>query len=112
MRPKLRTVQVAPVLPPALEPLRRLATNIYWDWVPDIVRLFARIDAEAWERSGENPVALLGAVGQERLRELSADVGFLSHLGRAEELLLPHRPQERHRVFSGSLPRLGVDTGE
>ena len=87
MKPKLRTVQVAPVLPAALEPLRKLAYNIHWDWVPDIAGLFQRVDPELWERSGENPTFLLGQVGQTRLEELSVDLGFLSQLGRAEELL-------------------------
>ena len=87
MKPKLRTVKVSPVLPAALEPLRSLAYNIYWDWVPDIAQLFQRIDPELWERSAENPAYMLGQVSQARLKELSADLGFLSHLGRAKENL-------------------------
>lgn len=87
MKPKLRTVQVSPVLAPPLEPLRALAYNLYWDWVPDIAQLFERIDPELWERSGENPVSMLGQVGQKRLEELSGDLGFLSHLGRATDAL-------------------------
>lgn len=87
MKPKLRTVQVSPVLPPSLEPLRKLAYNLYWDWVPDIAQLFQRIDGELWERTGNNPAALLGQVGQGRLEELASDLGFLAHLGRAAETL-------------------------
>lgn len=87
MKPKLRTVQVSPVLPSALESLRTLAYNLQWDWLPDTAQLFRRIDPELWERTGENPAALLGQVSQSRLQDLAADVGFLSHLGRARESL-------------------------
>ncbi len=87
MKPKLRTVQVSPVLPPALEPLRDLAYNLHWDWVPEIAQVFQRLDPELWARTGENPAAMLGMVRQPRLDELSADLGFLSQLGRAKDLL-------------------------
>lgn len=87
MKPKLRTVQVSPVLPAPLEALRELAVNLRWDWTPEVAQLFQRIDPELWARTGENPVALLGQVDQPRLEALAADLGFLSQLGRAEEEL-------------------------
>lgn len=87
MKPKLRTVKVSPVLPPSLEPLRTLAHNLCWDWIPDTVQLFQRIDPDLWEQSGANPAYMLGQVRQARLEELSADLGFLSHLGRVKENL-------------------------
>lgn len=87
MKPKLRTVQVTPVLPKPLEKLEKLAYNIYWDWSPEIVELFRRIDADLWERTAQNPVALLGQVDQKRLEHLAGDLGFLAHLGRASEAL-------------------------
>jgi starch phosphorylase len=65
--------------------LERLAYNILWDWTPDIRALFRRIDPELWDEVGYNPVMLLGRVEQQRLAELASDVGFLSHLGRANE---------------------------
>jgi starch phosphorylase len=95
MKPKLRTVQVTPVLPEALEALEELAYNLCWDWMPEIASLFHRVDPDLWERSGRNPVALLGQVDQRRLEALSSDIGFLAHLGRARELLARYKVEPR-----------------
>jgi starch phosphorylase len=102
MKPKLRTVQVKPVLPEALRPLERLARNIHWDWTPDISELFRRIDGELWERTSHNPIALLGQVDQARLEALAADRGFLAHLARAGELL--DRYLDEPRWFQAAHP--------
>jgi starch phosphorylase len=95
MKPKLRTVLVSPVLPEKLAPLRELAYNMAWDWMPETASLFRRIDAKLWETTGQNPVALLGQVDQRRLMELSGDLGFLAHLGRAKEMLERYRAEPR-----------------
>ena len=95
MKPKLRTVQVTPVLPEPLKPLKALAYNLYWDWTPEIASLFARVDPELWERSGQNPIVVLGQVDQHRLEALSSDIGFLSHLGRAKEMLARYQVEPR-----------------
>ncbi|HJL43504.1 MAG TPA: alpha-glucan family phosphorylase [Myxococcales bacterium LLY-WYZ-16_1] len=86
MTRSFRFVQVKPSLPGPLEGLETLAYNLLWDWEPEIRSLFVRIDPELWERVSGNPVALLGSVDQKRLEQLSSDVGFLSHLGRARDL--------------------------
>src|SRR5688572_2837573 len=95
MKPKLRTVMVTPVLPQPLAPLRELAYNLYWDWMPEIAALFRRIDPQLWASTGENPIALLGQVDQRRLDHLAADIGFLAHLGRASEALQRYRAEPR-----------------
>src|SRR5690606_31427811 len=69
-------------LPPALAPLRRLSRNLYWTWNADAAELFERIDREAWEQTGHNPVQVLNVVPASRLEELANDEGFLQHLGR------------------------------
>jgi starch phosphorylase len=45
-------------LPPQLEGLSRLATNLYWSWHPPLRALFSRIDRAAWTRH-RNPVPVL-----------------------------------------------------
>lgn len=95
MKPKLRTVQVTPVLPEPLKPLEELAYNLYWDWMPEIASLFNRVDPDLWERTGRNPIALLGQVDQRRLETLASDIGFLAHLGRAKELLARYKVEPR-----------------
>ncbi|MBF2097348.1 MAG: alpha-glucan family phosphorylase [Gloeomargaritaceae cyanobacterium C42_A2020_066] len=86
MRP-IQSFRVVPSLPDNLEPLRRLAFNLYWDWAPDLRELFRRLDRDLWETCHHNPVALLGSVSQERLQEAAEDEGFLSHLERSVKSL-------------------------
>lgn len=75
--------QVKPVLPSVLEPLRRLAYNIYWDWNVSGKSLFMRLDPELWHSTNHNPVAMLGRISQSRFETLAADSGFIAHMERA-----------------------------
>ena len=73
---------VQPKLPPPLAPLQELARNLWVSWSHDAVNLFIRLDYDAWLRSGQNPVRVLGMVSQERLQALSQDDSYLSALQR------------------------------
>ncbi len=73
---------VIPSLPEELEPLREISFNIFWSWNQDSIKLFRRIDREIWEDTNHNPIKLLGRVSQQRLKELSEDYGFVSHMNR------------------------------
>ncbi len=73
---------VIPSLPEKLEPLREIAYNLYWSWNQDAQELFWRLDKDLWESTNHNPVMMLGIVSQEKLLEVSADDGFLSHMNR------------------------------
>ena len=77
-----RSILVEPVLPAPLEPLRRLAGNLAWSWHTDAVALFERIDREAWETTGHNPVRQMQIVPAETWERLAEDAGFLAHLDR------------------------------
>jgi len=81
----IRTFSVAPLLPNPLKRLRELAYNIWWAWHPDAIELFRRLDAELWEQVNHNPVAMLGEVDQDKLRQASEDDGFLAHFHRVLE---------------------------
>ncbi|MFW6358563.1 MAG: alpha-glucan family phosphorylase [Chroococcales cyanobacterium] len=100
MKP-IRTFNVSPSLPEKLEPLRKLAYNLYWDWDYEIKDLFRRLDRDLWESSRQNPVLMLGTISQERLAEAAEDEGFLAHMERAVGRLtdyLENRPWYRkHR---------------
>jgi glycogen phosphorylase len=95
MKPKLRTVLVTPVLPEPLGPLKELAYNVAWDWMPEIASLFRRIDPRLWESTGHNPVAMLGQIDQRRLTDLASDIGFIAHLGRAKDMLDRYRAEPK-----------------
>lgn len=75
--------QVSPSIPDKLEPLRKLAYNLHWDWNSDTKDLFTRLDRDLWESSKHNPVLMLGSISQQRLQEVAEDEGFLAQMNRA-----------------------------
>ena len=83
MRP-LQTFHVRPSLPPRLLALEGLAYNLRWSWDHDTINLFRRLDRDLWEKSGHNPVLLLGTLSQERLHEVAQDESFLAHMDRID----------------------------
>ncbi|MBH8573339.1 alpha-glucan family phosphorylase [Nostocaceae cyanobacterium CENA369] len=90
----IRTFNVSPSLPPRLEPLRRLAYNLHWDWNVETKDLFRRLDPDLWESSHHNPVLMLGTISQGRLLEVVEDEGFLAQMDRADRQLADYL-QER-----------------
>ncbi|WP_017661451.1 alpha-glucan family phosphorylase [Baaleninema simplex] len=91
---------VSPSLPDTLEPLRKLAYNLHWDWNTDTKDLFQRLDRDLWESSRHNPVLMLGTISQQRLQEVAEDEGFIAHMNRAALQLddyLTNRPWYRQQ---------------
>lgn len=80
-----RTLLVEPAIPPELESVRRLSQNLFWTWNTDAAALFERIDRDAWQDSGHNPVRLLQRVRPEQWQRLVQDDGFRRHLERVVE---------------------------
>jgi starch phosphorylase len=83
----IRTFTVLPLLPERLEPLHKLAYNMWWCWNHDAVSLFRRVDDDLFDRVENSPVKLLGAVDQARWHQLVEDDGFLAHMDRVYESL-------------------------
>src|SRR3954452_1038151 len=83
----IRTFTVLPHLPRRLQPLHKLAYNLWWCWNPDAIALFRRIDPDLFESLDNSPVRLLGATPQDRWAELAKDDGFLAHLDRVVDAL-------------------------
>ncbi len=83
----IRTFNVSPSLPERLEPLRKLAYNLHWDWNVETKDLFRRLDPNLWESSRHNPVLMLGTISQVRLTEVVEDEGFLAQMDRAARQL-------------------------
>ena len=79
MKP-IRQLSVIPNLPENLEPLRELALNLWWTWNSDAISLFHHLDAELWEETYHNPVAMLGKISQEQLQAIAKNEVFLAHL--------------------------------
>jgi len=76
----IRRFTVRTLLPAELRDLDELAHNLRWSWHAPTRDLFAGIDPEAWASVHGDPVALLGALGPERLAELAADGAFVERV--------------------------------
>ncbi|HZL37492.1 MAG TPA: alpha-glucan family phosphorylase [Tepidisphaeraceae bacterium] len=88
--PTIRAFQVFPDLPAELEPLLKLARNLWWVWNPDAVELFRRLDRKLWEDVYHNPVKMLGTIAQAKLSAAAKDEGFLAHLRRVFAVFSDH----------------------
>jgi starch phosphorylase len=67
-----------PLLPPRLEGLAALATNLAWSWNREARALFRAIDEPLWRLTRHNPIAMLRLVSTERLERLADDPLFLA----------------------------------
>jgi starch phosphorylase len=83
----IRTFTILPHLPERLQPLQRLAYNMWWSWSHEAVSLFRRIDDDRFDAQENSPVKLLGALDQARIDQLLQDDGFLAHMDRVDEAL-------------------------
>jgi starch phosphorylase len=95
----LRTFTVRVPLPEPLSPLRSLATNLRWSWDDRTKELFRWVDAEAFDETGGDPVAVLDRTTPARLAALAADPTFLTFLGEVHDEL--RRDLEGARWFQG-----------
>lgn len=76
---------VNPQIPKQLKPLEEIAHNLWLSWNDDALNLFTRLDFDAWTRSRQNPVRMLGMVPQERYEKLATDDSYLSALSHVKE---------------------------
>ena len=73
---------VVPRLPERLRVLEEMAKNLWFCWNLEAIDLFRSVDQNLWEETGHNPVAMLGRLRVERLKELLEDEGFLLEMDR------------------------------
>jgi starch phosphorylase len=74
----IRRFTVQPVLPESLGALDELAANLRWSWHLPTRELFEQLSPVAWEATGHDPIALLGALDAERIAELAGDEAFVA----------------------------------
>ena len=104
MKP-IQTFIAVPRLPEPLVKLSDLARNLRWAWHHETVELFRRLDTTLWETTGNNPVLMLGTIGQEKLEAASRDDGFLAHLARVTQDLDAYMRAEStwfRRMYGGA----------
>lgn len=78
--PNIQTITITPNLPPTLAPLLEIAKNLWWTWNIDAIYLFQDMDRELWNRTGHNPIAMLGMIEQAKIEELARDDFFLTRM--------------------------------
>ncbi len=98
----IRRFTVRPVLPDALASLGVLAGNLRWSWHPPTQDVFEAVDPEIWQKSGHDPVRLLGAVSASRLEELARDGAFLERLEAARADLEAYLIEDQWYQRSGA----------
>ena len=81
----LRTFTVRPRLPEAIAALQHLALNLRWSWDEPTQDLFRWVDADAWEATTHDPVAVLNTASKARLEQLANDAPFLSFLREVDD---------------------------
>ena len=92
---KVFSYKIRPALPERLSRMEELAHNLWWCWDHDAIALFRRLDQTLWEKTGHNPVQILGEVDQERLAAASREEGFLAHLDHVLERFVGSRQWEQ-----------------
>jgi glycogen phosphorylase len=71
-------IEVCSVIPPALNRLNELASNLFFSWNRPTRALFEDMDTELWEQVNGNPRLMLRCVEQEHLDRLAVDADYLA----------------------------------
>ena len=50
----VRQLNVIPAVPPALQALTEVATNLHWTWDRETLALFERLDPVVWRHTGRD----------------------------------------------------------
>src|SRR5437588_8051811 len=79
----LKEFLVRPALPAAIGRLNELAYNLVWSWDHSLRTVFQRLDPGLWKTCNQNPVLLLGRIGQAALERAASDPRYLSLYRRA-----------------------------
>jgi starch phosphorylase len=114
--PKVHGFNVVPRLPERLAPLREIALNLRWTWDHDAIDLFRRIERDAWDATGHNPVRLIADVRTEVLEACAKDESFLVHMDRVAESLREHLAhkgwwQQHYGPDSGRIAYFALEFG-
>ena len=92
------------VLPPRLEGLAAIATNLSWSWNREARELLRSIDPPLWREVRHNPIMLLREVAPSRLEHLAHDPYFLKQYDRVMEWMAGDRHHDR-TWFARRYPR-------
>ena len=77
---KLHTFTALPTTPEKLEPLLKLASNLWFSWNWDARQLFYKMSAKYWEASNKNPLRMLCELPQDILEEFAEDEDYVNEV--------------------------------
>ena len=93
--PKTRfTLEVQPAIPPRLNRLTELASDLLYSWDRQVRGLFYRLDPELWNTCRHNPKVFLRRVSQDKLEDAAEDRIFMEDYNRVLSVYDTYR-QER-----------------
>ncbi len=75
-----KKIYVKQNIPEKLDPLQKLAKNLWWCWNYDAIDLFEMIDYELWIHAGRNPVAMIQMLSASKIKELEQNEEFFTRL--------------------------------
>ncbi|MBN1525477.1 MAG: alpha-glucan family phosphorylase [Spirochaetales bacterium] len=76
-RPRFRKFSVKTSIPKVLSRLRDISYNLWWSWNTESQELFSLLNALLYEKTGNNPVALIETLNPARLEEFSKNDNYL-----------------------------------
>ncbi len=82
MKTKLFEIEFQPTIPPALNGLRELASDLYYSWNVEARMLFNRLDESLWEKCNHNPKLFLRRIAQEKLNDAIHDSNYMEKYAR------------------------------
>ena len=83
----VRQFNVIPAVPPVLQALTEIATNLRWTWDRDTQQLFQQLDPPLWARTGRDPLRLLAEISEQRWDVLAHDPSIIEAVGAAHTRL-------------------------
>lgn len=97
------TLEVQPVLPPALTRIEELANDLLYSWDRGVRNLFYRLDRKLWLACGHNPKVFLRRVAQKRLQEAAEDRIYMEDYNRVISTYDTYHQTPAKPVLGGQL---------
>jgi starch phosphorylase len=92
-------------LPPSLEKLGDLATNLWFSWNPDVRDLYRGIDLDTWRNCGGNPVKFLERVDPKKIDTFSKDTIYLDKVNKSWDRFIQYLDNKK-TTFAINYPKM------
>ncbi|MCD6113007.1 MAG: alpha-glucan family phosphorylase [Bacteroidales bacterium] len=79
-KPNWGKILIKTSLPESLEPLNKLAKNLWWTWNYEASELFEMIDSKLWDKAKHNPIVLIESLSYNQIQSLEKNEVFIGKL--------------------------------